>query len=204
MAAKITTPAITAASINFTRATSELTQAFNNLQSLVTTAEDLDAQIAAKNAEIVALDLEFANKLRQAEVELNIATRENVKSVVYAYLSNNNLEALDTNEVTRLKSAEKTTFQQGEVDKKAALVQQEKTLKAEFNASTDVLKAQQAAVLAEANANNKSLQDKVNFLQEQVQALLTQLSEQRQAEIDKVKAANPQQVITNVTEVAKK
>lgn len=204
MAVKTQSPALVAATTNIIRASESLTSAYEQLKTLATQAEDLDVTIASKNKEIEDLDTEFNNRLRQAEVDLSIKVKQGIKTVVDEYLTSNNLEALDTNEVVRLKNAEKTIIQQAEKDRALALSQQDKALRTEFNSTVEVLKAQQAADLAKANANNESLQDKVNFLTEQVQSLLTQLSEQRQAEIDKVKAANPVQNITNVTEVAKK
>ena len=204
MATKSQSPALISATTNITRASESLTTAYENLKSLASQAEDLDVTIAGKNKAIEELDVEFDNRFRQAEVDLSIKVKQGVKTVVDEYLTSNNLEALDATEVARLKNVEKTVTQQAEKDKTAALVQQDKALRTEFTSAVEVLKAQQNAALAEANANNKSLQDKVDFLTKQVQDLFNQLSEQRQADIDRVKAANPVQNITNVTEVAKK
>ncbi len=202
--AKTQSPVLVAASANIVRATEALTSAYQQLQTLATQAEDLDGTIAAKNAEIAALDVEFNNRFRQAEVDLSIKVKESVKAIVDEYLTTNNLEAINTADLVSLRKAEKTAIEEGVKSEKAALAAQDKALRTEFNATVEVLKAQHGTTLAQAEANNRSLADKVAFLSQQVQDLLVQLSEQRQAEIDKVKAANPTQHITNVTESSAK
>lgn len=108
MAVKTQSPALVAATTNIIRASESLTSAYEQLKTLATQAEDLDVTIASKNKEIEDLDTEFNNRLRQAEVDLSIKVKQGIKTVVDEYLTSNNLEALDTNEVVRLKNAEKT------------------------------------------------------------------------------------------------
>ena len=182
-------PQIETASTNLTKVVTAVDQAVIQLKAVATEAENLQTTIEEKQAAIKTLDVDFAEKLRAATVDLNLQVKENYKSVVQQYLLDNKLTMLPTDELDSLKTAVETNTIASKQEKDAALAEQDKALLSQFTAKIGVIKAEQAATLAEANANVVSLTDKVLFLQTQVRQLLEQLESERQAGVERARAA---------------
>lgn len=182
-------PQIETASTNLTKVVTAVDQAVAQLKAVATEAENLQATIEEKQAAIKTLDVDFAEKLRAANVDLNLQVKENYKSVVQQYLLDNKLTMLPTDDLNSLKTAVETNTIAGKQEKEAALAELDKTLLSQFTAKIGVIKAEQAAALAEANAKVASLTDKVLFLGNQVRQLLEQLESERQAGVERAKAA---------------
>jgi len=157
---------------------------------LVEKAENLSAQIADKEAKIVDLDVEFAEKRRQAEVSLDIALQSNADAKVTSILTsqgkiavsrvdfdslNNTLSSLKDKFDSEVRKAEQTAFGIA----KKELEQSLKNKDLEFAAK----KAQNEAELSQKDAQ-------IKFLNEQVTMWKSALDSERTAGVERAKASS--------------
>ena len=182
-------PQVESAVTILSKVVTSVDQAVSTLKTVAAEAENLQLTIEEKQSAIKTLEVEFAEKLRAATVDLNLQVRENYKNVVDQYLVDNKLTMLPAEELKTLKTAVETNIVASKQEKEAALAEQDKALLSQFTSKIGVIKAEQAAALAEANAKVSSLIDKVNFLENQVKQLLAQLESERQAGVERARAA---------------
>lgn len=182
-------PQIETATTTLAKVVTAVDQAVAQLKAVATEAENLQTTIEEKQKIIKALDVDYAEKLRAANVDLSLQVKENYKYFVQQYLLDNKLTMLPTDDLNSLKNAVETNTIASKQEKDAALADQDKALLNEFTAKIGVIKAEHAADLAEANAKVLSLSDKVLFLENQVKQLLEQLESERQAGVERAKAA---------------
>ena len=157
---------------------------------LVEKAENLSAQIADKEAKIVDLDVEFAEKRRQAEVSLDIALQSNADAKVTSILTNqgkiavsrvdfdslnNTLSSLKDKFDSEVRKAEQTAFGIAKKELEQAL----KNKDLEFAAK----KAQNEAELSQKDAQ-------IKFLNEQVTMWKSALDSERTAGVQRAQASS--------------
>jgi hypothetical protein len=177
------------------KAVSELNAATETVNKLATQAEDLTLQVANKEAQISELDVQYAEKARQAEVDFNLNVKANQDRVVNDVLRSNGMESISSAELKALRQelADTKAGAEAETKKQVAIVSS--TLKAQFDNDLRFIQSENKAIAAENASKIGVLAEKNKFLEEQVTKLYTQLDSERQAGIERAKAGS----IGNIT-----
>ena len=172
------------------KATVELKNAFAQIEGLEEKSESLSLVVAGKEEKIAELDAEYAEKLRQKDVDLELQFKQNQENVVIKHLSEQNKVAISKAELNELRK-------ELEVAKTDNLVSINEAVKAERNALTTsheatikLLQAEHKTATIENSAKISSLEEKNTFLQEQVDKLYSQLNAERDASIERAKAGS--------------
>ena len=84
------------------KAVSELNSATGTLTKLTAQADELTLLVANKEDQIVALEVEYAEKARQAKVDLEVSMKANTESVVNEHLSTVGKVSIGKAELTAL------------------------------------------------------------------------------------------------------
>jgi len=177
------------------KAVSELNAATETVNKLATQAEDLTLQVANKEAQISELDVQYAEKARQAEVDFNLNVKANSQRVVNEILREGGMESISSAELKALRQelADTKAGAEAETKKQVAIVSS--TLKAQFDNDLRFIQSENKAIAAENASKIGVLAEKNKFLEEQVTKLYTQLDSERQAGIERAKAGS----IGNIT-----
>src|ERR1700747_388440 len=87
---------------NITKAVSELNSATEAVNKLSTLGEELTLLVANKEEAIAALEVQYAEKARQADVDLDLSMKANTERVVTSYLNENGKVAIAKAELSSL------------------------------------------------------------------------------------------------------
>ena len=173
------------------KAVAEALRATEGLSELVVKSEDLALTIANQEAKISELDVQFHEKERQMALDLELRMKGRAEHTVQEHLAANRQRSILIEEFTqmdtRIKNAEnelKTT-----VAVETAKVRNEE--KSRFESERKLLEAQHAATEAKNNASITVLEGKITFLEAQNHQLLDQINAERDASIQRAKAATP-------------
>jgi hypothetical protein len=177
------------------KAVNELNAATETVNKLATQAEELTLQVANKEAQISELDVQYAEKARQSEVDFNLSMKANQDRVVNDVLRSNGMESISSAELKALRQelADTKAGAEAETKKQVAIVSS--TLKAQFDNDLRFIQSENKAIAAENASKIGVLAEKNKFLEEQVTKLYTQLDSERQAGIERAKAGS----IGNIT-----
>ena len=176
-----------AASIS--KAVSELKNAASAIETLVTSSEALSLEVASKQEQIDSLEVQYTEKLRQADLDLDLKVKANEERVASDILSKTGKQAIKredyqtlTSELAQVKSAQEATI-------KAAEGKAEGMAKSKYDSETRLLQAQFEAKSASEKAQILSLTEKVSFLEIQISKWENALASERQASVERAKAS---------------
>lgn len=172
------------------KATSEMNSAAATLAKLASQSDDLTLLVANKEDQIAALEIEYAEKARQAKVDLEVSMKANTESVVNSYLTDNGKVAVTKTELTALTKELADTKAGAEAETKKQVIIVSSTLTTQYANDKRFVEAENKAVGAENAAKLSALIQNEKNLQEQVTKLYLQLDAERAAGIERAKAAS--------------
>lgn len=172
------------------KAIEEVKSASDVLTELGSNVEELQATIAVKEDRIIALDVEFEEKKRKSQVELDLAVKANKEQLATQILTEQGKEAIEKADLAKLKNAFGTL--QKDFDTKVA------TEVTKSNTALQLLHEQKIALLnaefktTEANnlAKLTSQSDQIKYLTEANVKLEKTIDAERLARIEIAKAGS--------------
>jgi hypothetical protein len=172
-----------------TQGVKAITEAATAINGLSEVAEGLSASIADKQNQIALLNVEYEEKLRQSKVDLELSTKANVKAFVDNYLATNGLTSIEKTavdgyekQITDLKAE-----QDAAIKKEVAIVSN--SMKRSHDAELALTQAQFNTKEATNNATIVQLNEKVKFLEGQVNNWKTALDNERDAGVKRAQAS---------------
>lgn len=172
------------------KAVTELNSATATVSQLVSQAEELTLLVANKEAQISELEVEYAEKARQAEVQFDLNMKANAERVVTGWLSSNDKVAVLSSVLTTLQKELADTKAGADAETKKQVAQVSNSLKAQYENDLRFLQSENKAVAAENASKIGVLAEKNKFLEEQVTKLYLQLDAERAAGIERAKAGS--------------
>lgn len=169
---------------------SELKSASETIAQLVQASEDLSLQVANKEAQIAELDVQYGEKARQKEVELELNFKANSERVVNEFLTANGKTSITKTDLANLQKELETTKANAEAETKKAVAAATATLKAQYESDIKLMQSENKAVAAENASKIGTLTEKNQFLEAQVTKLYQQLYAERAASIERAKAGS--------------
>jgi hypothetical protein len=173
-----------------TKAVAELNNATKTVNELASQAEDLTLQVANKEEAISALKVEYAERKRQADVDLDLSIKANTESVVTTYLQTTGKVAIPSSDWTSLQkelATEKANSEKAIASQVAVITT---TQKAQYENDIRFLQSENKAIAAENASKIGVLAEKNKFLEEQVTKLYLRLDAERAAGIERAKAGS--------------
>jgi len=167
----------------------ELKETAQTLIQLSEKSEELTAKIATSEEKIKDLDIEFAEKKRQKEVELSISMKENAQKQVEAILSAEGKVAVVEKDYENLQNSflQLKSDLQKEISKEVAIVTSK--LKAENEQLERLTKAEYEAQQAKVQAELSMKDQQIKFLETQVENWKDALDEERKAGVERAKSS---------------
>jgi hypothetical protein len=178
------------AAAQIAKAVNELKAATATVSTLSDQSEQLTMLVANKEEAISALEVEYAEKRRQADVELDLSFRANQERVVTQWLTSNGYTSIATSELTTLRSDLDTARTNTEATVKKEVATIVATLKTQYENEIKLIHSENKAVAAENAAKIGTLATQNKFLEEQVTRLYAQLDAERSAGIERAKAGS--------------
>jgi hypothetical protein len=175
---------------NISKAVSELKTATESVNKLGTLGEELTLLVANKEEAIAALEVQYAEKARQADVDLELSMKANTERVVTSYLNETGKVAIAKNELTALTKELADTKANAEAETKKHVAQVAGTLKAQYENDIRFIQSENKATAAENASKIGTLAQTNKFLEEQVTKLYLQLDAERAAGIERAKAGS--------------
>jgi hypothetical protein len=200
MAGKTTTPARKAsvttevvlgkAAQQIAKAVSELNAATESVNQLASKTEDLTLQVANKEEAIAALEVEYNERKRQSEVDLELTMRSSAEKLVNEHLTSNGYVSISANELNSLRSELEQTKSTTEAQIKREVATVASTLKSQYENEIKLIQSENKAISAENAAKIGTLATQNKFLEDQVTKLYLQLDAERAAGIERAKAGS--------------
>ena len=173
-----------------TKAVNELKAATATVTTLSEQADQLTLLVANKEEAISALEVEYAEKRRQADVELELSFKANQERVVNQWLTSNGYTSIATSELTTLRSDLDSARTNTETIVKKEVATVAATLKTQYENEIKLIHSENKAIAAENAAKIGTLATQNVFLEEQVTRLYAQLDAERSAGIERAKAGS--------------
>ncbi len=175
---------------NIVKAVSELNSATEAVNKLSSMGEELTLLVANKEEAIAALDVQFAEKARQLEVDLDLSFKANTERVVNEFLKANGKVSILSTELNALNKelAETKANADAETKKQVAIVAS--TMKSQHENEIKLLHSENNNKTIENTAKIGALTEKNTFLEGQVTKLYLQLDAERNAGIERAKAGS--------------
>jgi aspartyl/asparaginyl-tRNA synthetase len=200
MAGKTTTPARKAsvttevvlgkAAQQIAKAVSELNAATESVNQLASKTEDLTLQVANKEEAIAALEVEYNERKRQSDVDLQLTMKSSAERLVNEYLTSNGYVSISANELNSLRSELEQTKSTTEAQIKKEVATVASTLKSQYENEIKLIQSENKAISAENAAKIGTLATQNKFLEDQVTKLYLQLDAERAAGIERAKAGS--------------
>jgi len=178
------------AAAQITKAVNELKAATATVATLSEQSEQLTLLVANKEESIASLEVEYAEKRRQYDVELELSFKANQERVVNEWLRANGYTSIATSELTTLRSELDSTKANTEATVKKEVATVAATLKSQYENEIKLIHSENKAIAAENAAKIGTLATQNEFLQEQVTKLYAQLDAERSAGIERAKAGS--------------
>ena len=179
-----------AAAQQIAKAVSELNSATNTVNQLASQAEELTLLVANKENQIAELEVQYAEKARQAEVDLNLSIKANQERVVNEVLRSSGMESISSTELKALRQELESVKANADAETKKQVSIVSSTLKAQFDNDLRFIQSENKAIAAENASKIGVLAEKNKFLDEQVTKLYLQLDAERAAGIERAKAGS--------------
>lgn len=173
-----------------TKAVAELNAAAKSVNELTSKAEELTLLVANKEEAIAALDVQFTEKERQLNVDLDLSFKANTDRVVSDYLKSSGKVSISSDELNTLKKELSDTKTNAEAETKKQVSTVASSLKSQFENDIRFQQSENKAIAAENASKIGVLAEKNKFLEEQVTKLYLQLDAERAAGIERAKAGS--------------
>jgi uncharacterized coiled-coil protein SlyX len=174
---------------NFKKSITELLSVVESIKGLETKVEDLTLQIANKEQTIQELDVKIAEQEIASKLDLDLRMKQNAEAVVLEYLRNSGKAAITNQELSALKTEVETLKKEMSTTIAKEVAIATNSLKSTYESEKKLLIAEHRASEAQNTAQISSLEEKVEFLQEQANMWKEQLVSERQASVDRAKAS---------------
>jgi len=175
---------------NIIKAVNELKTATEAVNKLSTLGEELTLLVANKE-----LDVQFSEKERQLNVDLDLSFKANTDKVVTNYLQSVGKVAISATELNSLQKELTETKANADANTKKEVAIVSSSLKSQYENDIRFLQSENKAIAAENASKIGVLAEKNSFLEQQVTKLYLQLDAERAAGIERAKAGS----IGNIT-----
>jgi len=176
------------------KAVSELTSATETIKELTSKSDDLSLQVANKEEQIASLEVEYKEKERQLDVQLDLNFKSNSDRVVTEFLNSNGKVAISKTDLANLQKELADTKANAEAETKKAVAQVASSLKSQYENDIRFLQSENKATAAENASKIATLADKNAFLEAQTTKLFLQLEAERAAGVERAKAGSIGQI----------
>lgn len=179
------TRALTVASDTLTKTVTELTSQVNGL---VKQQSELAQDIEFKSQDLAAIEQETADKVRNANIELEFKVRENEDKVRAELLKKAGKVETTQADLDKLASELSTAKSLAQRTEYEAVADAQKELKQQHEAELLKVKSDHAVQIAQLEAKNEQAEATKSLLEAQIQELKDQIKANRDAEIAKAEA----------------
>jgi len=169
---------------------SELKSASETISQLVKASEDLSLQVANKETQIADLDIQFGEKARQKEVELDLNFKASQDRVVTNYLTENGKVAISKTDLANLQKELADTKANADAVTKKEVAIVSSSLKSQYENEIKLIQSENNTKSVENASKIGTLTEKAAFLETQVAKLYQQLDAERAAGIERAKAGS--------------
>jgi hypothetical protein len=174
---------------SLTKAVSEMRTAASAIEKLAADSEQLTLEVASKQEQIDQLAVEYAEKLRQADLDLDLKVKANEDRVATEILAKTQKVAVKQADYTALQNELNTVKADQERTIKAAEGKAEGIAKSKYEGEAKLAAATFAAEAASDKAKITSLTEKVSFLESQISKWEGALTAERTASVERAKAS---------------
>ena len=182
---------------NLKNAATAAQKVFEQLDKAAEQAAKVTEDVELKTAELDKLTVEYAEKERQALLDLDMKVKENKKEIVDTILAESNQQAVDKDEYHALFSSNQAYKLDFDKQVKAEMTKLTSILTSEFKGKEDLAKAKFDAETAGLKADLNSAKQQADFYKSQITFLETQLTADRNARVEEAKARG--NAVVNVT-----
>ena len=178
-----------------TKAIAELNSATEEVSKLSSLGEELTLLVSNKEEAINALDVQYAEKERQLNLDLDLSFKANTDKVVTNYLQSVGKVAIASTDLNSLQKELADTKANADAITKKEVATVANSLKSQFENDIRFMQSENKAIIAENASKIGVLAEKNAFLEQQVTKLYLQLDAERAAGIERAKAGS----IGNIT-----
>lgn len=182
---------------NLKNAATAAQKVFEQLDKAVEQAGKVTEDVELKTAELDKLTVEYAEKERQALLDLDMKVKENKKELVTTVLAETNQIAVDSDEYHALQNSNQAYKLDFDKQVKAEMAKLTSVLTSEFKGKEDLATAKFEATTAWLKADLESAVKQADFYKGQITFLETQLTADRNARVEEAKARG--NAVVNVT-----
>lgn len=175
---------------NITKAVAELKTATDAVNKLGTLGEELTLLVANKEEQIASLDVQYAEKARQKEVELDLNFRASQDRVVNNYLTENGKVSISKTDLANLQKELADTKANADAVTKKEVAIVSSSLKSQYENEIKLIQSENNTKSVENASKIGTLTEQKNFLETQVAKLYQQLDAERAAGIERAKAGS--------------
>ncbi len=177
-----------AAALMIKKSVDSLHAAVDTVSKLSEQAENYQGLIAQKEDRVKELDVEFAEKKRQKDVELQISVRADEDKMVTDILVKHNKVAVDATELTELKASVEKNEKEISDDKAKAIAMATSAMSKDHKNEIALKDSEFKATQAQSVARIESLTSEVTFLRGEVASWKGALDAERSASVERSKA----------------
>lgn len=172
------------------KAVNELNNATQTVNQLASRAEELTLQVANKEEAIQSLTIEYGERERQLNVNMELSFKANTNKVVNEHLASINSVSIPSSELNQLRSDLSEARSNTEAQVKREVTEIATKLKTQYENEIKLIHSENKAIAAENAAKMGSLSSQNTFLEGQVVKLYAQLDAERNAGIERAKAGS--------------
>lgn len=183
---------------NLTAAIASALKVANELQPLADMANNLTDDIQQKESQLNALTAQFELEFRSQKADLDVRVKENGDRVLSILLSERGLAKISADELTDLQTKLHEAEASNEETVSKAVKAAETALHASYGSKLKEQEAAHKIETAQINAQLASMQERNDFLNEQIATLRQQIDAERTTRLEIAKAdAQRQGVVVN-------
>lgn len=173
-----------------------LTKVVAELQGLADNAAALSVDIEFKQNDLDNLNQQFDTRFREATAELKLRVIEDEDKVLAAILKARGLVTIAPNELSVLRSDLATALDSNEDALAEAKAAGERAAAISYNAQKAALESNHRVAIAQFEANEKSYEQRVAFLEDQNKDLKGQITAERETRLEIARADAQRQGVT--------
>jgi chromosome segregation ATPase len=174
---------------SLSKAVAEAKVTFEQLNTLESKAEELTLKVANKEEELANIEVQIAEKERQAKVELEVRLKENAIRTASEVLAGQGKVAINSTELNDLRDELTQLKSDFATQVRAEIGKAEGIAKSRYESELKLKDAEFKAKEASNTAEIESLKKEVTSLKEQSAKWEQALSAERQASIERAKAS---------------
>lgn len=163
--------------------------------SITAKTSEFDDLVAAKHAELEALDRTHEEKKRRLETDLEHDMSKRRRAAAVEYLKASNEEPIDTSHLAALRAELKTTRDGHAAAVESAVAAEQKSLLATHSMEKRTLELTHKAEMAQVQAENTQLKNQIESVASQVASLKADVEAGRQLTRDVANSASQSKVI---------